>query len=145
MEFNNNNNRIKCEMWGKWEMGEGSLFRNEDCHILFRSSHWRCSVKKMFLEILQNSQENTCTRVSFLMERRLWHRYFSVNFAKFSKNIFFFRTPLVDCFYILRLFWRFLMMRKRIHKNLYVQGCRSPGKPSGAWPPNFLTTKLFYC
>ena len=25
----------------------------------------RCSVKKMFLEILQNSQENTCVRVSF--------------------------------------------------------------------------------
>ena len=27
---------------------------------------WRCSVEKMFLEISQNSQENTCTRVSFL-------------------------------------------------------------------------------
>ena len=26
---------------------------------------YRCSVKKMFLEILQNSQENTCARVSF--------------------------------------------------------------------------------
>ena len=26
----------------------------------------RCSVKKMFLEILQNSQENSCARVSFL-------------------------------------------------------------------------------
>ena len=24
-----------------------------------------CSVKKVFLEISQNSQENTCTRVSF--------------------------------------------------------------------------------
>ena len=24
-----------------------------------------CSVKKVFLEILQNSQENTCARVSF--------------------------------------------------------------------------------
>ena len=28
----------------------------------------RCSVKKVFLEISQNSQENTCARVSFLME-----------------------------------------------------------------------------
>ena len=27
-----------------------------------------CSVKKMFLEILQNSQENTCTRVSILIK-----------------------------------------------------------------------------
>ena len=26
---------------------------------------WRCSVKKRFLEISQNSQENTCARVSF--------------------------------------------------------------------------------
>ena len=25
----------------------------------------RCSVKEVFLEILQNSQENTCARVSF--------------------------------------------------------------------------------
>ena len=27
-----------------------------------------CSVKKVFLEISQNSQENTCVRVSFLMK-----------------------------------------------------------------------------
>ena len=28
----------------------------------------RCSVKKVFLEISQNSQENTCARVSFLIK-----------------------------------------------------------------------------
>ena len=28
----------------------------------------RCSVKKMFLEISQNSQKNTCARVSFLIK-----------------------------------------------------------------------------
>ena len=28
----------------------------------------RCSAKKVFLEILQNSQENTCARVSFLIK-----------------------------------------------------------------------------
>ena len=28
----------------------------------------RCSVKKVFLEILPNSQESTCARVSFLMK-----------------------------------------------------------------------------
>ena len=27
---------------------------------------WRCSVKKVFFEILVNSQENTCARVPFL-------------------------------------------------------------------------------
>ena len=30
-----------------------------------RSSHWRCFLKKVFLEISQNSQENTCARVFF--------------------------------------------------------------------------------
>ena len=41
--------------------------------ILLLGSHMealvrRCSVKKVFLEILQNSQENTCARVSFLIK-----------------------------------------------------------------------------
>ena len=34
-------------------------------HMTSRSSHRRYSVKKMFLEISQNSHENTCARVSF--------------------------------------------------------------------------------
>ena len=32
----------------------------------------RCSVKKVFLEISQNSQENTCARVSFLIKLQAW-------------------------------------------------------------------------
>ena len=47
-----------------------------------RSSHRRCSVKKMFLEISQNWQENTCVRVSFLIKLQA----------------FFCRTPLVATF-----------------------------------------------
>ena len=49
-------------------------------------------VKKAFLEISQNSQENTCVKslssnkVAGL--RRLWRRRFPVNFVKFSKNTF---------------------------------------------------------
>ena len=46
----------------------------------------KCSVKEVLLEISQNSQENTCVRISFfnsLLKRRLWHMYFSKNFAKF--------------------------------------------------------------
>ena len=35
-------------------------------HYCFRSSHLRCSAKKVFLEISQNLQENTCARDSFL-------------------------------------------------------------------------------
>ena len=29
----------------------------------------KCSVKKVFLEISQNSQENTCVRISFLIKK----------------------------------------------------------------------------
>ena len=32
----------------------------------------RCSVNKMFLKILQNSQENTCAEVSFLIKLQAW-------------------------------------------------------------------------
>ena len=39
----------------------------------------RCSVKKVFLEILQNSQENICVRVSFLMKIQA---YEACNFIK---------------------------------------------------------------
>ena len=49
---------------------------------------------EVFLEILQNSQENTCARVSFfnevaglrpvtLLKKILWDMCFLVNFAKF--------------------------------------------------------------
>ena len=31
-------------------------------YVMFRSNNRRCSVKQMFLEILQNLQENTCAR-----------------------------------------------------------------------------------
>ena len=54
----------------------------------------RCSVKKIFLKFL-----NTCARVSFLIElqarpatllkKRLWRRYFPVNFEKFLSIPFF--------------------------------------------------------
>ena len=58
----------------------------------------RSSVKKVFLEISQNSQENTCARVLFsiklrppatLLKKRLWHRCFPLNFAKFLRTSFF--------------------------------------------------------
>ena len=69
----------------------------------------RYSVKKVFLEILQNSNESTCARVSFfneaagqrpptLFKKRLWHRCFPVNFTKFL------RTPFVT-----EHFWRLLL------------------------------------
>ena len=56
-----------------------------------------CSVKKVFLEISQNSQENTCARVSFLIKlkkkkKETLELMFSCEFCEISKNIYFYRT-----------------------------------------------------
>ena len=51
-----------------------------------------CSVKKMFLEISQNSKENTGVRVSFLLnfiKIETLAQLFSVNFAKILRTPFF--------------------------------------------------------
>ena len=74
------------------------LFKKKQVfYFIFRSSHRRCSVKKTFLEILQNSQENTYTRVSFwikylrsatLLKKRLWPRRFLMEFAEFLRTPF---------------------------------------------------------
>ena len=45
------------------------------------SLHYRCSIKKMFLKILQNSE----AWGQQLYLKRLWHRCFPVNFPKFLK------------------------------------------------------------
>ena len=47
--------------------------------------------KKVFLETSQNSHENTCARVFLfrgwsLFIKKLWHRRFPANFAKFLKT-----------------------------------------------------------
>ena len=58
----------------------------------------RCSAKKLFLEISQNSQENTCARASFLIKlikKEILAQVFSCEFCEISKNTFFYRTPLV--------------------------------------------------
>ena len=48
-----------------------------------RGSHWRVvQWKKLFLKILQNSQE----------EHRVWHMCFPVNFAKFLRTTFLYNT-----------------------------------------------------
>ena len=56
----------------------------------------------MFLEISQNSKENTCVRDSFLiklqarpatlLKKSLWYRCFHVNFAKFLRTPFLHNT-----------------------------------------------------
>ena len=51
----------------------------------------RCLVKKMFLNISQNSLENTCTRVFFNKVEAL-AQAFSCDFCEISKNTVFYRT-----------------------------------------------------
>ena len=56
-------------------------------------------VKKMFLKILQNSQENTYVRVSLgpaaLLKKGTLLQAFSCEFSELFKNTFFYRTSLV--------------------------------------------------
>ena len=97
------------ENYGLWE-----ITHSGNSHS--RSRHWKCFISSEKIlelwEILQNSQENTCDRVSFLrrlqtwvlqlrpatlLEKRFWHRCFPANFAKFLRTPFY-RTPLSKCF-----------------------------------------------
>ena len=56
---------------------------------------WRCSVKKIFLEISQTSQENTSARglAWNFIKKELLVQVFSFKFSEISKNTFFYRTP----------------------------------------------------
>ena len=61
----------------------------------------RCSAIKVFLEIPQNSQENTCARVSFLtklQEKATLAQVFSWEFCRISIYTFCYRTPPVAAF-----------------------------------------------
>ena len=64
----------------------------------------RCSVKKVFLEILQNSQESTCAKVSFI-EKETLAQGFSCEFCAISKNTFSYRTPLMATSGLRPVFW----------------------------------------
>ena len=63
----------------------------------YRSSHWRCSVKKCVLRIctIHYSQENTCVGV---FKKETLVQMFSCEFCKISKNAFSYRKPPVACF-----------------------------------------------
>ena len=77
---------------------------------IIRSSRLVVFCKKGFLQTLENSQENTCARVLFLMKlrihrvcnfikKRFRHKWFSVNSAKFLMASFL-KNPFDGCFYI---------------------------------------------
>ena len=50
-----------------WNKADDYL-KKVNLHGKSRTSHQKISIKKLFLKISQNLQENTCTRVSFLMK-----------------------------------------------------------------------------
>ena len=53
--------------------------------MTYISSHPEGFYKKVFLKVSQNSQEKKLCRTLFhatLIKTRLWHKWFSVNFAK---------------------------------------------------------------
>ena len=66
----------------------------------------KCSVKKVFFKILQNSQENTCVRVFFfskscrpqncsIIKKETVAQVFTCEFCVIFRNTFFYRKPLV--------------------------------------------------
>ena len=76
-----------------------TYFKTFMYHIL-KAVAQSCLVKKVFLKISQNSQENTCAslflnKVTTLLKKRRWHKCFSVNFCEIFENTIFYRIPMV--------------------------------------------------
>ena len=77
---------------------------------------WRCSVENVSLKILQNSQENTCARISFLIswwpeagsfiKKESLAQVFSYEFCEMFKKTFFYRTPTVTVLFLAGLLQR---------------------------------------
>ena len=81
----------------------------------FRSSHRRCYVKKGFLRNFPKfTGKHLCLSLFFnkvaglspktLLKKRLWHRSFPVNFAKFLRTPLFYILALGDCFWFFQFF-----------------------------------------
>ena len=69
--FDQCDNLISCDYYGIAEFKKMKIRYQQDLSILHSEVvTQRCSVKKVFLEILQNSQENTCARVCFSVNCR---------------------------------------------------------------------------
>ena len=104
--------------------------RNSKC----RSSHQRCSVKKVFLEISQNSQENTCAKVSFFIKLQasglqLYQKrdpgtgVFLWILWNFQGHLFY-RTPLDDCLCKsnnVRLLWLYSLLHFQVWWPMYAR------------------------
>ena len=99
--------RDKIWIWISLEVKSSILF----CKISLCRG-WKSSVRKVFLKISQNKQENTCARAFFLIKlqalgvfcRKTPHRSFPVNLAKFFRALFFIdQLWLLLC--VVNIFW----------------------------------------
>ena len=100
-----------------------------------RSNHWRCSVKKGVLRnFAKFIGKHLCKSFFFnkvaglrpatLLKKRLWHRCFLVNFAKFLRTPFLQNTSERLLLYI-RLFsfsWKVYMVEVR---EVYLRPCKT--------------------
>ena len=79
---------VSCVFISIWEFFS---FIREYVTANSRSSPGGVLYEKVFLEISQNLQENTCSRVSFLIKLQVWgsKQMFSCEFCEISKNNFF--------------------------------------------------------
>ena len=74
--------RAQLDSLKMWHLRANFLTKllQNDCHKMFQNHVFqpteavlqRCSAKKVFLVISQNSQENTCVTVSFLINLQNW-------------------------------------------------------------------------
>ena len=81
------------------------LEKLKNCILHTEVVAWRCSVKRVFLEISENSQENTCAGVFFkkrwrpqtsnFIKKETLAQVFSCEFSESSKSTFSYRTPRV--------------------------------------------------
>ena len=65
----------RLRWWLHDEISSGPAGTDFSLRLYGEAAVWRCSVKKVFLEIRQNSQENTCVRVSFLVKLQVWDNF----------------------------------------------------------------------
>ena len=100
-------NRLQAKVLKYWALYCWRLPSNETDKILSRkicetlffknieTVVQRCSVKKLFLEISQNSQENACARVSYLIKlKKCYDKFRSIHKKTFSRISFFDKAKL---------------------------------------------------
>ena len=119
------------------------LDKHEEFSKCFRISHQSCSIKKGVLknfakftgkQLCQSFFNNVAgSRPPTLLKKRLWHRCFPVNFAKFISKHFLQNTSgrLLQMFCLLKLFHYSVDCAQLVNRNKHLV------KESTSWNRNF--------